>query len=369
VVLGLAALGTGVTMMAPLGALAALLLFWWLRERLGDERQALVMALLFAFATPTMFRAAFINQNALVAHLVLVAWVLQTGLTPRPAGAAPGWKVLAGIGLALGYALVCDYSAIPFLAVFGCWILYDAWRRGGVPAAVRDGLVYGGAAFAAISILLAYQWTAFGHPLWPAQRYMPATEYSVKGWLGFTTPTWELLSGNLFDLRYGLFAFSPLLLLAVAAPFMKTKSAPWSLSRGEYGWLAACFLGLLLFSSANQFGNLQWNTGVRYMVPAVPLLFIALVPVLGALPRVARWALVVVTLMISFSVSMTREDVSVALKQVFSDGPTLPVLLVLQRMASGYDVPIPSGAFWIVATVVLLLLVIIWRPVPGKARL
>ena len=63
IVLGMAALGIGVTLRAPLGALAALLMFMFLRERLRDERQALSLALVFAFATPMFFRSAFLNQN------------------------------------------------------------------------------------------------------------------------------------------------------------------------------------------------------------------------------------------------------------------------------------------------------------------
>jgi len=368
VTLGLAALGTGITMMAPLGALAAVLLFAWLRERLGDERRALALAILFALATPMLFRSAFINQNALVTHLVLIGWVLKTGLKPRSPAVEPGWKSLAGIGLALGYALVCDFSAIPFLVVFGCWILYDGWKRGGVPTALREGAIYSAAALAAISVLFAYQWVAFGHPIWPAQTYMPATEFSVKGWFGFTPPSSELLLGNLFDLRFGLFAFCPLLLLAFAAPFIRERRDSWMPSRAELGWIAACFIALLLFSSAIQFGNLQFNTGVRYMVPAAPLLFLAALPALTALPRIARWMVVGVTLVISFAVTMTREEVPVALRLLFSDGPTLPVLLVLRRMASGYNVAMPSGTFWVVAVVVVFALWLIWRPVLKQAR-
>jgi hypothetical protein len=365
VTLGLAALGTGITMMAPLGGLAAVLLFGWLRARLGDDRRALAFALLFAFATPLLFRSAFVNQNALVAHLVLVAWILKTGIAPEARGHPPGWRRLAGIGAALGYALVSDYSAIPFLVVFGLWILRDGWRRGGAATALREAAIYSSAASAMIGILLGYQWVAFGHPLWPAQRYMPPTEYSVQGWFGFTAPTPGLLAGNLFDPRYGLFAFSPLLLAALAAPFIRHSG--WRPSNDELGWIAACTAGLLLFSSANQFGNLQWNTGVRYMVPAVPLMLVASIPVLQAMPRLGRWLLVGASLAISLAVSMTREDVPLALRMVLAEGPTLPVLLVLRRMASGYDVPVPAGAFWIIAAIVSGVLVLLWRPVFRKS--
>jgi hypothetical protein len=358
VVLGLSAVGTAVTVMAPLGALAALLMFLFLRERLDDSR-ALMYALVFAFATPTLFRAAFLNQNAIIAHLVLVAWILKVGL--KPAAVSHRQATLAAIGLALGFAIVCDYSGIPFAVVFGVWILFDAWKRGGLPSASREGAIYGAGAAASLVLLLAYQWMAFGHPIWPAQRYMPPTEFSVRGWFGFTLPSLDLLWRNLFDLRYGLFAFCPLLLAAFAAPLRNAKGGSSS-SRSELRWIFIAFVALLLFSSANQFANLQWNTGVRYMVPAVPLLFLASVPVLEAMPRVARWVAIGLSLAISLAVSMMREDIPTAFQLIAAEGPTLPVLTVLRKMSSGYEVSLPPFAFGLIALVVTAVLIVLWRP-------
>jgi len=361
IVLGLAAIGTGVTVMAPLGALATVLMFLFLRDRLGDDRRALSFALVFAFATPTFFRTAFLNQNLIVAYLVFGAWILKVGIRPRSPATAPAPLTLAGIGLLTGYAIVCDYSGIPFAVVFGCWILVDAWRLGGAGAALREGALYVAGALVSLSVLLAYQWAAFGDPIWPAQRYMPPTEYSVRGWLGFTLPTLELLRANLFDLRYGLFAFCPLLLAALAAPFIR-KSGTWAPSRTELTWIGLSCLALWLFSSANQFANLQWNTGIRYMVPAVPLLFLAAVGALQAFPRIVRWSLVGVSLAITLAVTMTREVVPAAVRLVLTDGPTLPVLIVLRKMASGYNLPVTGAAFWLVTVVVSATLFLIWRP-------
>jgi hypothetical protein len=357
ITLGLAALGTAATVMAPLGALAAVLMFMFLRTRLDDERRALALALVFAFATPMLFRSAFLNQNAIVAHLVFIAWILKVGISPRPESASGHPFV---IGLLLGFAMVVDFSAIPFTLVFGFWFLLDGWRRQGLAGALREGIIYSAGVVITTSLLFVYQWMAFGHPVWPAQRYMPPTEYSVRGWLGFTTPTTELLWGNLFDLRYGLFAFCPLLIAAIAAPFARAGS--WSPSRAELRWIGLSFLGLLVFSSANQFANLQWNTGVRYMVPLVPLLFLAAVPVFGAVPRLVMWLLVGASALISLAVSMFREDVTTSLRLIASEGPTLPVLLVLERMASGYDFGLPAFTFWILAAVLGAVLWLLWRP-------
>ena len=360
IILGLAALGTAVTTMATSGALAAVLMFLFLRSRLNDERRALALALVFAFATPMLFRAAFLNQNVLVAHLMLVAWILKVGLSPRPPDEPPSTRTLAVIGLLVGFALVCDFSAIPFAVAFGLWILWDGWKRGGLAATVNDGVFFGVGALVSLTMLFGYQWLAFGNPIWPAQRYMPPTEYSVRGWLGFTAPTRELLWGNLFDLRYGLFAFCPLLLAALVAPFARART--WSPNRTELAWIAAMFAGLLVFCSATQFATLQWNTGVRYMMPILPLLFLAAVPVLATIPRPVTWVLVGVSVLINLAASMFREDVPTSIRLLVAEGPTLPVLLVLKRMASGYNLGLPAGAFWVVTGVVALVLTAVWLP-------
>jgi hypothetical protein len=104
------------------------------------------------------------------------------------------------------------------------------------------------------------------------------------------------------------------------------------------------------------------------MVPMVPLLFIAAVPVLEAIPRVGRWSLVAVSLVLTLAVSMTREDVPTAMRLIMSEGPTLPVLIVMRKMSSGYDVNLPPATFGLIAFVITGILVLLWRPVWRRAR-
>ena len=209
-----------------------------------------------------------------------------------------------------------------------------------------------------IALLLGYQWAAFGSPWFPAQHYMPATEFSVRGWNGITLPSLELLWQNLFDLRFGLFAFCPLLLAALAAPFVRRD--PKTLLSHELVFALLGAGALWIFSSSIQFAHLQFNTGVRYMVPAVPLLFFALVPVLLAMPRWVAWALIAPTVLISWAVSMTREDVPTALRMVFSGGPSLPVLTVLQKTAAAYAPSLAAGGALLPLAVYALLGLLLW---------
>lgn len=367
VTLGLAAIGLQVLLMAPLGALAALLVWQTLRARLGDERGALQWGLIYAFATPLFFRSAFLNQNAIIAHLVLGSYLLMTSFEARRGqfdGSAMSlaWhspRALFLIGLLLGVGLVNDYSAVAFLLVFGLWVLSEGWRWARATGMVRFGAWYVAGAIGPVVVLLAYQWAAFGSPWFPAQRYMPPTEFSVQGWFGFSLPTAALAWGNLFDVRYGLFAFSPLLLAGLAAPFIGDR--PEGPTSRSLTWALAACAALYLFSCANQFANLQWNTGVRYMVPAAPLLFLAAVPVLRRIPRMLRWVLVGSSLAVSAVVTMTREDIPTAFGMVWQGGPTLPVLVVAEKMASGYDLDFPWWTIWAIYAVVALALWLVWR--------
>ena len=262
------------------------------------------------------FRSAFLNQNALLAHAVLGAWAAVTW--PGRGARGPPSAFLGLAGLCLGTGVLLDYSAVPIAVVFGGWALREGWVDGRLRGALARGAACAAGALGPILLLLAYQWAAFGSPWYPAQRYMPETVYSVRGWNGMTPPTLDLLWRNLFDLRYGLFAFCPLLIGALATPLLRGQRL-FSAAQVNVALLAS--VALWLFNSANQFANLQWNTGVRYMVPAVPLLFMLAVPVLLALPAWGRWLLLLPSLVISWSVSMMREDVPGSLALLMRDGP------------------------------------------------
>jgi hypothetical protein len=359
--LGLAAVATHLGLMMPLAVLATLVMFGFLRRRLGDEQAALWLALLYAFGTPIFFRSAFLNQNAILAHLTLFAFVALADADPRQ----PRPAALAGLFMGLG--LLCDYSAAPLVMVFGAWCALRAWRQVNLASGVRSALAFGLGAAGPVAVLLAYQWAAFGNPWLPAQSYMPATQLSARGWHGIAGPSLDLLWRNLLDPRFGLFAFSPMLVAGLAAPFLRSDT-PGRPRTDELILIGAASLALWLFSSANQFAALQWNTGVRYLLPAGTLLFFALAPVLLRLSPAWRLVLVVPTLTISWAVSMMRESVPTSLAQLLLGGFQLPWLITLRKTAAAYAPFLEQGA----SPIALLLLVgvilwLIWRPAPGQA--
>ena len=312
-------------LMVPLGALAALVLFRFLRTRLGNDRQTLWLALLYALGTPILFRSGYLSQNAILAHLVLFAYVLLARRRERPVEAGGGDRELWGAGALLGFGVVCDYSGVPLLVAFGLWVL--------VTSGIWNGLKFAAGAAVPLVLLLWYQWVAFGNPFFPAQAYMPPTPLSV-GWHGIQWPQPDLLFSNLFDPRYGLFVFCPLLLAGLTAPFMTKREGV--ATRPEYGLIFGAVLALYLFNSSVQFAALQWNTGVRYMVPAAPLLFLASIPVLLHIPRRWRYGIIIPTLSISWVVTMMRESVPASFQQLAQSGPQLPWIITLKKTAEAY---------------------------------
>ncbi len=97
---------------------------------------------------------------------------------------------------------------------------------------------------------------------------MPPTAPTARGYRGFDWPSPALAWALLTEPRFGLFAYSPFLVLAFAAPFV--TRLPWRLPERESRLLLLYFALFLVFCSANQYSWLQPLTGFRYLVPVVP---------------------------------------------------------------------------------------------------
>jgi hypothetical protein len=100
-----------------------------------------------------------------------------------------------------------------------------------------------------------------------------------------------------------IFASCPLLLAAVAAPFVRqtllTKRQTWFLSL-----FFVLFWGF--FSSVN-YTRLQYNTGVRYMAPMIPVLFLTTAAVLSRLSRPVLYGVTVAAVAQAWCMAMYRD--------------------------------------------------------------
>lgn len=318
--------------MAPLSALSAVLMFYILLHLKVDAKQAVLLALLFAFATPVFYRTGQLNQNLLVAHSAFFAFAAlwrPWDVSPR----RPPRYLLAG--LLSGWAVVLDYSGVVVPLVLGA---YAFFRRRSLKTKLKsktDMWRFAAGVGVCALILMAYQGSSFGHPLYPAQRYMPPTELSVYGYNGMDRPHLDLLWDTAFGTRFGLFTSAPLMLLVFWVP-------GWMKGRRLVGGLEAVCIVVFtilffLFSASNQFGRLQFNTGVRYIVPVVPFLFLIVAGVLIQVPKVMATLIAVLSTYWSWCLAMYRDvelgtGVFESLKHITLEGFRLPWLTTLERM-------------------------------------
>ena len=101
------------------------------------------------------------------------------------------------------------------------------------------------------------------------------------------------------------------------------------------------FLALMVFFSGSNYTRLQFNTGIRYMTPVLPFLFLPAAAVLVRLPRLAIYLIAVFLVTESWCLAMIREaerDLGVLdpMLRVFLGGFQLPVLTTLSRLSGPY---------------------------------
>lgn len=353
--------------MAPLTALAGVVFYDVLRALALTQRRALFYAFLLVLGTPLFFRNGYLNHNHVLGLAVFLAFVLLW--QPRRHDQRPTAGRLIAAGALGGFAVLCDYSAVVPL---GFLFAYAALRLASSPARLDLPVLRGAATFALAAglplvLLLAYQWSAFGSPWRPAQVMMPETTYSGQGFRGMSWPAADLFAANLFDLRFGLFAFCPILILGIPGLWLAPES--W-FSRAEKRLLAAAGLAFLLFCSANQFARMQWNTGVRYLVPMIPFLLLGVVAVLERMPARVRYAFAAAAFAQAWVLAMVRESVPESFASVLANGPQLPWLTVLGKMAPQYlrglNGPPPA---WPLILAVAVASALLWSRVlpPGPA--
>ncbi|MFQ5771595.1 MAG: hypothetical protein ACE5HX_13740 [bacterium] len=336
--------------MSPLSALSVVVMYQVLGHLGLSNRLSLWMSLLYAFGTPIFFRTGYLNQNLMVGVFGFFAFILlwQLREDSRPACvahvAAGRWKIWQRFGAAGflgGLALLCDYSGVIVLFMLGGYGLLRRMDSVSFRHALKDSLWYIVGAIGPIILLLFYQWRSFGHPFYPGQHYMPSIQVIDIGYRGFGWPSGELLWMLLFDPRFGLFIASPILLLAFFAPIL-TRFRKNIVPMREMLFVLIFFMTFLLFFGGVQYTKLQWVTGIRYLVPVIPFIFLLTVAGLIRMPRIVAYVFAILAFAQSWSMSMVRsvgvpgEGVMNSITKVFLEGFQLPWLNTLYKMTSQY---------------------------------
>jgi len=351
--------------MVPSTAAAVVLMFWVLRAVYRSDRTAMWLALLYAFGTPVFFRTGYLNHNLMLGHAAFAGFCVMW----NPWGLSwPSRRRYFLGGLAGGLTLLFDYSGVVLLPAMFLYALIARFRAHGRADAVRHGFAYFLGTLGPVFLLWFYQWRSFGHPFYPGQHWMPPVRWIELGYQGYGPPQLELFGMLLFDYRFGLFTSAPLLLLAVAVLFVN-GGARCRLPRQEKIALLAIPLAFILFFSGSNYVRLQFNTGIRYLAPLFPFLFLPAAAVLTRLPRGAALTLGVLCVIQSWALAMYR-DVEHAyglldpVIRFLLGGPRLPTLHRLSLMEPFQDFfpygPSPIGLFVVAGAI----LVILWRSSP-----
>ena len=335
---GLAAFVMQALCMAPVSALGVVVMFFLLQRIFQSDNMAMWLSLLYAFGTPVFFRTGYLNQNMMLGHLAFMGFVMMWN-----PGGSQRWstrtRFLIG-GVAGGTALLFDYSgAVLLLGLF----FYGLAKRAGVASradVLRHGAWYVLGTLGPVFLLWLYQWRSFGHPFYPGQHWMPPVEWLELGYQGYGWPQRELLLALAFDHRFGLFVSSPLMVLAVLYPLVR-RNDPRLLPNLELAFIISLFLAFWLFFSGSNYTRLQFNTGIRYLAPMFPFLFLPAAVMLVRLPRLAVYMIAVLSVTESWCLAMIREverDLGVLdpILRVFISGFQLPALTTLSRLSGPY---------------------------------
>ncbi len=333
---GLVGIITMVFCMAPLSAFGVVVMFRMLVGAGLTDRSALGLSLLYAFATPVLFRSAYLNQNLAVGVVALASfWLLWNpgeGLRWSPSARNALAGALAGFGF------LCDYSGALALGILGLYAMVRAHDALDARGVVKSGAWFAAGALPMILALWWYQWVSFGNPFLPPQHWMPKEQIlSDQGYQGVTGPNLALLRALLVDPQYGLFVSAPLLILALGAPFLRRRETDF-LPRREALLCVGVGLAYLVFFSSIVYTRLQWSTGIRYLMPTVPFLFLAAAAVLQRIPKAIGYPLVFASALVSVAMAMVRNQYGVHTNVIhlFIEGLQLPWLNTLGKMSAQY---------------------------------
>lgn len=331
---GLAAFVMHFLCMAPSSALGVVIIFFLLRVLFRSDKKACLLALLYAFGTPVFFRTGFLNHNMMLGHIAFMGFMVMWNPAESTRWSSTTRFFLGG--LSGGAALLFDYSGSILLLGLFFYGIIKRMQSHPLQDVFRHGSWYVVGTLAPVFVLWFYQWKSFGNPFLPGQHWMPPVEWIELGYQGYGWPQLKLLLMLAFDHRFGFFLSSPIMLLAILIAFYNRKKRR-VLPTTEMAFLLVLFVAFWVFFSGSNYTRLQFNTGIRYMVPMFPFMFVLASVVLVRLPRLAIYLVAVISITESWCLAMVRDVESGPgllnpILHVFLGGFKLPWLTTLSRM-------------------------------------
>ena len=244
-------------------------LVYSLARRIGARPAAAFLGgLIFGLATLALVYVKTLFGEPLAAFLLILAvWAAHR----YRAEARPRDAVLAGAALGLALGVNLTYAVMfPLVGLYLLGADPRRWR-------IRPIVAFGAPVLAALLLLGAYNWARFGGPL--------ETGYATGLDEGFTSGLLPGVIGLLVGPYRGLIWYSPVLLLAIPGGLRLRRRAP-----RLAGLVGALVIAQVLVYATwwSWHGGVTW--GPRFLLPVVPLLAVALIPVVEAALDRARLA-------------------------------------------------------------------------------
>jgi len=270
----------------------AVLIYRVLRRRLS-ARDAALVALATALATPLYPNSTMLNSHALVSLCAFAAYAVLEG--PRLAGGELSARRMLAAGVLAGLPMTFEYMTVVVVLPLGAYAAWQTGRKWRLLAFV------GGCALVAL-VPLVHHTLVFGHPLHTGYHSLVVQRFAhdaAAGFMGFVGPSPRRLFELTFGWCRGTFFLSPFLLAAVPGLVLllrRRQSRPEGVVTGGLAWLILILVASLLY----------WHSGSalgsRYALLFVPF---SAISVAAVLPRYRIWVMVGVGLAFAFMVMAT----------------------------------------------------------------
>ncbi|WP_294320221.1 hypothetical protein [uncultured Sphingomonas sp.] len=314
-----------ITICAVLSALAAMLLYDLVRGITADVEAGAVAALSYGLGTTVWGWSTTIFGHAPVAALLVIAtWAVWRGTGP-----GRSWCHAVMAGLALGWAVLIEHSAlIAGLPVAG----YALWRLRSLPRAeaVRTVVIAAAVGTSALVVLVGYNLIAFGTVF--RLGYSGVTDFAgmQEGFFGLTYPKPYVLYELIVGERRGVLWVAPIL---IVAPFGIAALVRDPATRAV-GWLAVAGAAVPFLINASYY---YWDggnaTGPRHALPAVGFLCIGI----GAFwAQATRWSRAAVGVLLAGSVVLNMAIASAEITAPGGEPRALAVAVFRERFDPGY---------------------------------
>jgi len=251
-------------------ALTNVQLYYLLRRTALARRTALFMVGAFAFGSLSLPYGGILMSHTMTALLILLAWHLlsRSELTSRKA-------IIAGVLMGLG--ILCDLLTVP---VAGVMALYLLARRPRAKVWVGYCLA---TAWGLLATLL-YNRLAHGSAL-SSGPFHPAPQMGEPGLLveQFGYPEWMRIYWITYHPMRGLFLTCPIFIACLMSALMIRRPIRVSLELITILFILSIYV--LFYLTFNGWTG-GWAIGPRYLIPALPLLWLLAAPAFVRLPKI-----------------------------------------------------------------------------------